>query len=109
MLRNEINEQDKWDLTTLFPNFEKWEASFQAAQEEIGQEHVLVLDMPSLGAEDFALYGERVPAAFYRLGSLKEGEMAWPLHSGYFAPDENAMRTGIRVLAAAALRFLESE
>lgn len=46
MLRNEINEQDKWDLTTLFPNFEKWEASFHAAQEEISSfapmmEHML--------------------------------------------------------------------
>ncbi len=81
----------------------------EAALEEIGPEHVLLLDRPSLGAEDFALYGEQVPAAFYRLGSLKEGETAWPLHSGHFAPDENAMRIGIRVLTAAALRFLERE
>jgi len=88
---------------------EMYELARQAAEAEIGKEHVILLDGPSLGAEDFARYAERVPAAFHRLGCLKEGAEAWSLHNGHFAPDEECMKTGVRVLTATALRFLEQE
>ena len=81
----------------------------RAATEAIGAENVVSLKKASLGAEDFAFFAERVPSVFYRLGCLREGEKAWPLHNGHFNPDEDAMKTGILVMTTAALRFLSGK
>ena len=35
MNRNEINEQDKWDLTLLFPDVTAWETALKGAEESI--------------------------------------------------------------------------
>ena len=78
-----------------------------AAEETVGAENVVVLKKASLGAEDFAFFAERVPSVFYRLGCLREGKKAWPLHNGHFCPDEDAMKTGVLVMTTAALRFLQ--
>ena len=77
-----------------------------AAEETVGAENI-VRKKASLGAEDFAFFAERVPSVFYRLGCLREGEKAWPLHNGHFSPDEDAMKTGVLVMTMAALRFLQ--
>lgn len=77
-----------------------------AAAEIIGEDRIIPKKYSSLGAEDFAYYAERIPSTIYNLGCLKDGAEAWPLHSGHFAPDEECMKTGVAVMAAAALRFL---
>ena len=46
MTRNEINEQDKWDLTLLFPDIPAWEAAYSAAERALAElppkmEHML--------------------------------------------------------------------
>ena len=35
MLRNEINEQDKWDLSSIYKSIQDWEQAFQATQEQL--------------------------------------------------------------------------
>lgn len=72
----------------------------RALEVEFGKPNVLEIDMPLLGAEDFARYLEKVPGTFLRLGV---GESARPasLHSATFAPDERAMVYGAATLAAA--------
>ncbi len=67
---------------------------------EFGKSNVLEMEMPLMGAEDFARYLEKVPGTFLRLGV---GESVRPasLHSSTFAPDERAMIYGAAALAAA--------
>jgi amidohydrolase len=57
---------------------------------------------PSMGAEDFAFYLEKVPGALLRLGL---GE-TWPaLHSAGFDFNDRAIETGVVALAGLALDF----
>ena len=77
-----------------------------AAAEVIDEDRITQQKNPSLGAEDFAYYAERVPGAMFILGCKKEGTDAFPLHSGRFAPDEECMRTGVYIMASSAIRFL---
>jgi amidohydrolase len=56
----------------------------------------------TMGAEDFAYYLEKVPGALLRLGLGEE----WPrLHSPQFDFNDEAIETGIALLAGLALEF----
>ncbi len=61
----------------------------------------------SMGGEDFAWYGERVPLAMARLGvhGTTLGTMR-DLHQGHFDIDEQALGFGVRALVGAALAAL---
>lgn len=60
---------------------------------------------PTLGAEDFGSFTEKVPGAMYTLGTRIEGD-ARTLHHPRFDIDEHAMPVGTAILVEAALRFL---
>ncbi|MDE5754005.1 MAG: hypothetical protein K2H89_05630, partial [Oscillospiraceae bacterium] len=36
MLRNEINIQDTWDLSSIYPSSEDWELHLQSAHQQLG-------------------------------------------------------------------------
>ena len=64
----------------------------------LGEECVRFMDPLMLG-EDFAIYLQHIPGIMWLLGVRPPQEKTmFPLHSPKFAPDENAMRTGIEVL-----------
>jgi hippurate hydrolase len=65
-----------------------------------GEEVVLELANPSMGAEDFAYFLEKVPGAFVWLGV---GEDVSGLHTPQFAFDEGILPRGSALLAALAL------
>jgi hippurate hydrolase len=65
-----------------------------------GEEAVLELANPSMGAEDFAYFLEKVPGAFVWLGV---GEDVSGLHTPQFAFDEEILPRGSALLAALAL------
>ncbi len=82
----------------------------------LGDDNVLQR-MPTMGAEDFSLYGkEGVPIFMIRLGSveahrlagLKRGGQEPPsLHSATYYPDADlALQTGVTAMSAAALELL---
>ncbi|MFM7055881.1 MAG: M20 family metallopeptidase [Planctomycetota bacterium] len=74
-----------------------------AARQVVGSENVVLIDKPSMGGEDFAVYVERVPGAQFRLGCA-DGVSEWPLlHSPCFDIDERAIGHGLRIVARAAL------
>ena len=75
----------------------------RAATGSLGVENVEEIERPSMGGEDFAAYGEKVPAAMMRLGVRSEGVGNQPLHSPLFDIDERALAIGARVLARAAI------
>src|ERR671912_989137 len=70
------------------------------AEDLFGAESVLELSNPSMGAEDFAFFLEKVPGAFIWLGV---GEDVSGLHTPKFAFDEEVLPRGSALLAALAL------
>lgn len=75
----------------------------RAARAEIGSTSI-VLTPQSMGGEDFAWMTHKIPGAMLRLGTRTPGGETYDLHRGDYIPDEKAIETGIRVMAAAALR-----
>ena len=73
----------------------------------LGKENVHPMT-PTLGAEDFGAFTEKVPGAMFTLGTLIEGD-ARVLHHPRFDIDERALPVGTAVLDEAALRFLRRE
>jgi amidohydrolase len=74
------------------------------AEELFGGHSVLELSNPSMGAEDFAYFLEKVPGAFIWLGV---GEDVSGLHTPQFAFDEEILPRGSALLAALALEALK--
>ncbi|CAN5865222.1 M20 aminoacylase family protein [soil metagenome] len=70
------------------------------AEELFGDESVLELPNPSMGAEDFAYFLEKLPGAFIWLGV---GEDVSGLHTSRLAFDEEILPRGSALLAALAL------
>ena len=70
----------------------------------LGDEKVIELQKPSLGAEDFAEFLNEVPGAMFRLGVSGETSCA-PLHSSGFNPDERAIIIGIKVIAESIVKL----
>ncbi|HET7269646.1 MAG TPA: M20 family metallopeptidase [Rubrobacter sp.] len=68
-----------------------------------GGESVLELPNPSMGAEDFAYFLQKVPGAFIWLGV---GEDVSGLHTPQFAFEEDVLPRGSALLAALALESL---
>ncbi|QIN84886.1 amidohydrolase [Rubrobacter tropicus] len=66
-----------------------------------GEDSVLELPNPSMGAEDFAYFLQRIPGAFVWLGV---GEDVSGLHTPQFAFDEKILPRGSALLTALALR-----
>jgi hippurate hydrolase len=92
------------DYTFSYPVTVNEEAAadrvLEVAEDLFGAEPVLELPNPSMGAEDFAFYLEKVPGAFIWLGI---GEEVSGLHTPKFAFDEKVLPRGSVLLAALAL------
>lgn len=76
-----------------------------AARAEIGSASV-VLTPQSMGGEDFAWMTNMIPGAMFRLGTRTPGGETYDLHRGDYIPDERAIPTGVRVMAAACLQAI---
>ncbi|MGE5623418.1 MAG: M20 metallopeptidase family protein [Methanocella sp.] len=72
----------------------------------LGEDALHAVPNPSLTAEDFAYFAERVPATYLLLGVGQASGVTYPLHHPkFYAPDE-AVVLGIRALVLGALGFL---
>jgi amidohydrolase len=81
----------------------------QIALELAGQAHTADFE-PKMWGEDFAYYGQHIPAAFWMLGVRPEGSTSMPgLHNARFTPDEKAFATGTAMMAAIAMEWLEKK
>jgi amidohydrolase len=76
----------------------------KAAVDLLGEKH-LTTSRPEMGAEDFAYFGEHVPAAMFSLGARIEGDERRH-HSPRFDIDESCLPIGTAILAESALRYL---
>ena len=69
-----------------------------------GEDAVVEPQFPSMCAEDFSSYLQKIPGAFMWLGTGKEGTPA--LHNASFAIDESILPLGVTMEAAAVLEAL---
>src|SRR4029077_10695784 len=71
----------------------------RVATDLLGQENVQSMARPSMGAEDFAYYLERIPGMMFRLGATN-GNGSWPgLHTPMFDVDEKCLAVGAKIFA----------
>ena len=80
-----------------------------ATREAWGDESVQILPEPSLGAEDFSVYLDRVPGCMFRLGVGLAQANNYPLHHPKFEIDEDAILTGVVTMAYAAYKYWEAK
>ena len=77
-----------------------------------GDERVVEMKAPIMGAEDFSYVLQEVPGAMAFLGGRPEGidpETAPKNHSNVVVFDEAAMPVGVALYAAVAIRHLTGE
>lgn len=78
-------------------------ATMDAIRDHFGD--VVVKRKTTLGAEDFALVGEKVPAFQLGIGASQEGRND-QLHNSDYQPDERSIAHGVVALSLAAARLL---
>jgi len=78
----------------------------RAAAKVLGTEKIIELQEPSMGGEDFARYGEKVPAVYFNLGAAMPQEEPHPWHHPRFNINEDCLPVGAAVLAAATLKVM---
>lgn len=82
------------------------EASRPALASVVGADHILALP-PQMGAEDFALYQQRIPGLYFFLGvGNKAKDITAMIHTEYFDMDEAALPIGVRAMSTAVLDYL---
>ena len=75
------------------------------ATELLGEDRVISMNHLTLG-EDFAIYLEKIPGAFWVLGVRPpEQENMPPLHNPKMSPDENAIKIGIALMVKNCLQY----
>ena len=79
-----------------------------AARAELGEDSIVLVEQ-SMGGEDFAWMLQEVPGSMFRLGTRALGDPTYDLHQGDYAPSEQAIGIGVRVMAATALRAVRFE
>ena len=77
----------------------------KASREAWGSDRVQIIPEPSLGAEDFSVYLEKVPGCMFRLGVGHTEKDNYPLHHPLFEVDEAAIITGVVTLAYSAYKY----
>jgi amidohydrolase len=77
------------------------------AKEFLGDENVIDLEL-RMTAEDFSYYTQQIPGCFYRLGTASiNGENAHNVHTSNFNIDENALKTGMGLMAWLAINPIQ--
>lgn len=89
----------------LYNNPTLTKATRNLAQEYLGEENVLDIDM-RMTAEDFAYFAQKIPACYFRLGTKKEGCEITNLHTSNFDIDENSMQDAIGLMTYLAIENL---
>ncbi len=83
-------------------------ATRNLAQEYLGEENVLDIDM-RMTAEDFAYFAQKIPACYFRLGTKKEGCEITNLHTSNFDIDEKSMQDAIGLMTYLAIKNLNAD
>lgn len=75
----------------------------RAAKDVLGNQQVGLIDLPSMGGEDFSIYQDSAPGSMLRLGCARPNQTNAFLHSPYFDIDERALALGSRIMLQTAI------
>jgi len=93
-------------LPVLVNNDEKVEQAEKIAVDIVGPENVIRLRHPSMGAEDFAFFSEKIPAVFTWIGARNEEKgFVHMMHNPRFDFDEAALALGTEMLCRTAVEM----
>lgn len=82
----------------------------RAFSEYAGKENCIERQLPTMYAEDFSYYQEKVHGLYVHLGVRPKRKKSIPaLHSPHFSPDEGALSSGIACHVCFALEMLGSK
>ncbi|MCK8826172.1 amidohydrolase [Natroniella acetigena] len=70
-------------------------------------EQLKFLELPSMGAEDFAYYLQQVPGLFFRLGAADINSNYYPAHHPKFNFDEDALKIGVALFIYITLQRIK--
>ena len=76
--------------------------AYRSAGHVVGQDGLMQMDHPSMGAEDFAYYLEDIPGCYVRFGARSGSSPYVPLHSPAFDIDEGVLAVGAAYFAQVA-------
>ena len=97
----------RYDLPPVMNDPDATKIAYRAVATVAGTNGVVV-PVPSMGGEDFALFQEKTPGCFFWLGvGNPEIGAVHPWHSPLFTADESALPIGAGVLAQSALYALQ--
>lgn len=86
---------------SLYNHFIEWCDELRSELTCIESERVML-------GEDFAIYTEKIPGCFWRLGVAKKDEILPPLHSPMLAPSDCALSIGVSLLTKIAQNYFHS-
>ncbi|MEO1980877.1 MAG: amidohydrolase [Fuerstiella sp.] len=99
---NTVDVEFRHPLGSVINSVNETSAMEVAARQVVTDKNVVLLDRPSMGGEDFAMYLAHCTGSQMRLGCASS--QPWPhLHSPVFDIDESAIAFGVRILARATL------
>ena len=80
-----------------------------AAGAIVGDANVTPIEFPSIGAEDFGMFGLHMPQYMMRLGVRAPGAEIHHLHTGAFDIDEQAVGIALRIMTRAMWSTLSTD
>lgn len=84
-------------------------STLPAFERIVGKDNVLEV-IPGMGGEDFSYFAQVVPGFYFRLGVANEKKgIIYGAHTPMFDVDEECLKTGVKVMAAAVCDFLAKE
>jgi amidohydrolase len=100
------------DYRKGYPSIQNNEALVRATlptfKRIVGEDNVLEV-IPGMGGEDFSYFAQVVPGFYFRLGVANEEKgIIHGIHTPMFDADENSLKTGVQVMAAAVCDFLKA-
>lgn len=90
---------------SVYNDPELYRTMFETAQSLPLIEQVETIELPSMGAEDFAFFAQHKPVCMMRLGIAGPLRGAHALHTAAFDIDESALAIGAGLLAATAVEL----
>lgn len=81
----------------------------RAAIQVVGAESIVEQEYPSMGAEDFSFYLEKIPGCYVRIGTRGTDDEYVPLHSPLFDVDESVLKIGATYFDRVAREALRGE
>lgn len=81
----------------------------QEARKLLGDDKVIMMEAPSMGADDFAYFSSAAKGCYFNIGTSSPKGPAHSLHSSIFAPDEGCMLTGLALMSAGIWKWMEAQ